>query len=71
MRAVPTLTTQGDANGAPFADPPARAANFAARHAHRLIGGGIANKTAATPYAAPSALPANEWDEWKCVRDVA
>ena len=71
MRAVPTVTMEGDAHGAPLPDPLAHAANFAARHAHRLIGGRIANKTAATPHTAPSALPANEWDEWKSVRDVA
>jgi pimeloyl-ACP methyl ester carboxylesterase len=39
--AVPTITMEGDANGAPHADPKAYAGKFSGRYAHRLISGGI------------------------------
>jgi pimeloyl-ACP methyl ester carboxylesterase len=39
--AVPTITMEGDANGAPHPDPAAYAAKFAGRYAHRLVSGGI------------------------------
>lgn len=39
--AVPTITMEGDANGAPHPDPSAYARKFTGRYAHRLIGGGI------------------------------
>jgi pimeloyl-ACP methyl ester carboxylesterase len=38
---VPTITMEGDANGAPHPDPAAYAKQFAGRYAHRLITGGI------------------------------
>ena len=39
--AVPTITLEGDANGAPHPDPGAYADKFSGRYAHRLIAGGI------------------------------
>jgi pimeloyl-ACP methyl ester carboxylesterase len=38
---VPTVTMEGDANGAPHPDPAAYAAKFTGRYAHRLVTGGI------------------------------
>jgi pimeloyl-ACP methyl ester carboxylesterase len=39
--AVPTITLEGDANGAPHPDPSAYAKKFAGKYAHRLITGGV------------------------------
>jgi pimeloyl-ACP methyl ester carboxylesterase len=39
--AVPTMTLEGDANGAPHPEASAYASKFAGRYAHRLITGGI------------------------------
>src|SRR5262249_53902037 len=39
--AVPTITLEGDANGAPHPDAGAYAKKFSGRYAHRLITGGI------------------------------
>jgi pimeloyl-ACP methyl ester carboxylesterase len=39
--AVPTITLEGDANGAPHPDPSAYAKKFTGTYAHRNIGGGI------------------------------
>ncbi|MBV9959232.1 MAG: alpha/beta hydrolase, partial [Acidobacteria bacterium] len=39
--AVPAITMEGDANGAPHVDPSVYAGKFAGRYAHRLITGGI------------------------------
>lgn len=38
---VPTITMEGDANGAPHPEPTAYARKFTGRYAHRLITGGI------------------------------
>jgi pimeloyl-ACP methyl ester carboxylesterase len=38
---VPTITLEGDANGAPHPEPSAYAAKFSGRYAHRTIEGGI------------------------------
>ena len=38
---VPTITMEGDANGAPHPEPAAYAGKFTGRYAHRLITGGI------------------------------
>ena len=38
---IPTITMEGDANGAPHPDPSAYAAKFTGRYAHRLVSGGI------------------------------
>ena len=39
--AVPTITLEGDANGAPHPDPKVYARKFSGKYAHRLITGGI------------------------------
>jgi pimeloyl-ACP methyl ester carboxylesterase len=39
--AVPTITMEGDANGAPHLDPSAYAKKFSGKYAHRTIEGGI------------------------------
>ena len=39
--AVPTITMEGDANGAPHVDPGAYAKKFVGKYSHRLIKGGI------------------------------
>ena len=38
---VPTITLEGDANGAPHPEPAAYAKKFTGKYTHRLIGGGI------------------------------
>ena len=39
--AVPTITLEGDANGAPHPDPRAYAEKFSGRYEHRLVEGGV------------------------------
>ena len=39
--AVPTITMEGDANGAPHANPAAYASKFSGRYSHRTITGGV------------------------------
>ena len=39
--AVPTITLEGDANGAPHPEPSAYAKKFSGKYEHRLINGGI------------------------------
>lgn len=51
--AVPTVTMEGDANGAPHPDPANYAAKFTGRYAHRLITGGIGHNL---PQEAPKAF---------------
>lgn len=51
--AVPTITMEGDANGAPHPDPSAYASKFTGRYAHRLIRGGIGHNL---PQEAPRAF---------------
>jgi pimeloyl-ACP methyl ester carboxylesterase len=50
---VPTITLEGDANGAPHPDPKAYAGKFSGRYAHRLISGGIGHNL---PQEAPQAF---------------
>jgi pimeloyl-ACP methyl ester carboxylesterase len=38
---VPTITLEGDANGAPHPDPSAYAKKFTGKYAHRVIKGGV------------------------------
>jgi pimeloyl-ACP methyl ester carboxylesterase len=38
---VPTLTMEGDANGAPHPDASSYAKKFSAKYAHRIINGGV------------------------------
>ncbi|KRA61214.1 alpha/beta hydrolase [Caulobacter sp. Root656] len=50
---VPTITLEGDANGAPHPDPSAYAAKFTGPYAHRLIDGGVGHNL---PQEAPGAF---------------
>jgi len=38
---VPTITMEGDANGAPHPDPAAYATKFSGKYTHRTISGGV------------------------------
>ncbi len=51
--AVPTITLEGDANGAPHPDPRVYARKFIARYSHRLIAGGVGHNL---PQEAPEAF---------------
>jgi pimeloyl-ACP methyl ester carboxylesterase len=50
---VPTITMEGDANGAAHPDPAAYAKKFSGRYAHRNIGGGVGHNL---PQEAPKAF---------------
>jgi pimeloyl-ACP methyl ester carboxylesterase len=50
---VPTITLEGDANGAPNPDPASYAKRFSGRYAHRLLTGGIGHNP---PQEAPQAF---------------
>jgi pimeloyl-ACP methyl ester carboxylesterase len=50
---APTITIEGDANGAPHADPSAYAAKFTGRYEHRDVGGGVGHNL---PQEAPQAF---------------
>jgi pimeloyl-ACP methyl ester carboxylesterase len=51
--AVPTITLEGDANGAPHPEPSAYASKFTGKYSHRLIKGGIGHNL---PQEAPQAF---------------
>ncbi|SRR5579859_4229133 len=51
--AVPTITLEGDANGAPHPEPAAYKGKFSGRYEHRLIEGGIGHNL---PQEAPAAF---------------
>jgi pimeloyl-ACP methyl ester carboxylesterase len=51
--AVPTITMEGDANGAPHPDPAAYRAKFVGSYEHRLITGGVGHNL---PQEAPQAF---------------
>jgi pimeloyl-ACP methyl ester carboxylesterase len=51
--AVPTITLEGDANGAPHPEPDSYAKKFAGKYTHRLIKGGIGHNL---PQEAPQAF---------------
>ncbi|MGE7136759.1 alpha/beta fold hydrolase [Luteibacter sp. NPDC031894] len=51
--AVPTITMEGDANGAPHPDPATYAKRFTGRYEHRLISGGTGHNL---PQEAPEAF---------------
>jgi pimeloyl-ACP methyl ester carboxylesterase len=51
--AVPTITLEGDANGAPHVDPSAYAGKFTGKYGHRLIEGGVGHNL---PQEAPRAF---------------
>lgn len=50
---VPSITLEGDANGAPHPDPAAYARRFTGRYAHRLVGAGTGHNL---PQEAPAAF---------------
>ena len=50
---MPTITLEGDANGAPHLEPGAYAKKFSGKYAHRLIKGGIGHNL---PQEAPQAF---------------
>jgi pimeloyl-ACP methyl ester carboxylesterase len=50
---VPTITLEGDANGAPHADPSSYASKFSGKYVHRTITGGIGHNL---PQEAPQAF---------------
>ena len=50
---VPTITLEGDANGAPHPDPASYAKKFSGSYSHRLIKGGIGHNL---PQEAPTAF---------------
>jgi pimeloyl-ACP methyl ester carboxylesterase len=52
---VPTITLEGDANGAPHPEPGAYAKKFSGKYSHRLIKGGIGHNL---PQEAPQAFAA-------------
>ncbi|HYQ07670.1 MAG TPA: alpha/beta hydrolase, partial [Xanthobacteraceae bacterium] len=51
--AVPTITLEGDANGAPHLEPSAYATKFTGKYEHRTIAGGIGHNL---PQEAPQAF---------------
>jgi pimeloyl-ACP methyl ester carboxylesterase len=51
--AVPTITLEGDANGAPHLEPSAYAKKFTGKYTHRTIDGGIGHNL---PQEAPQAF---------------
>jgi pimeloyl-ACP methyl ester carboxylesterase len=57
---VPTITLEGDANGAPHPDPSSYAKKFSGKYEHRLITGGVGHNL---PQEAPAAFA-------KAVKDV-
>jgi pimeloyl-ACP methyl ester carboxylesterase len=50
---VPTITLEGDENGAPHPDPTAYAKKFSGKYLHRLVKGGIGHNL---PQEAPEAF---------------
>ncbi|MCA1414740.1 alpha/beta hydrolase [Bradyrhizobium sp. NBAIM20] len=52
---VPTITLEGDANGAPHPDPSAYAKMFSGKYSHRTINGGVGHNL---PQEAPKAFAA-------------
>ena len=50
---MPTITLEGDANGAPHPEPGAYAKKFSGKYEHRLITGGIGHNL---PQEAPQAF---------------
>ena len=50
---IPTITLEGDANGAPYPDPSVYAKKFTGKYTHRTITGGIGHNL---PQEAPQAF---------------
>ena len=53
MITVPTITLEGDANGAPHADSSAYAKKFSGKYLHRIISGGVGHNL---PQEAPKSF---------------
>ena len=53
MITVPTITLEGDANGAPHPDPSSYVKKFTGKFAHRTITGGVGHNL---PLEAPEAF---------------
>lgn len=53
MITVPTITLEGDANGAPHPDASAYAGKFSGKYAHRIVTGGVGHNL---PQEAPHAF---------------
>ena len=51
--AVPTISLEGDANGAPHPDPDVYASKFSGKYMHRTISGGVGHNL---PQEAPQAF---------------
>ena len=62
---VPTITLEGDANGAPHPDPGSYAAKFSGRYSHRVIQGGVGHNL---PQEAPGAFATAVVDADKLAR---
>ncbi|MGZ3666195.1 MAG: alpha/beta fold hydrolase, partial [Ktedonobacterales bacterium] len=60
---VPTITLEGDANGAPHPDPSAYAKKFAGKYEHRTITGGVGHNL---PQEAPQAFAQAVVDVDRC-----
>jgi pimeloyl-ACP methyl ester carboxylesterase len=61
--AVPTITLEGDANGAPHPDATAYASKFTGRYQHRVVEGGIGhNLPQEAPQAFAEAIIDVDWD---------
>ena len=50
---MPTITLEGDANGAPHPEPSAYAGKFSGQYSHRVIPGGVGHNL---PQEAPEAF---------------
>ena len=50
---VPTITLEGDANGAPHPDPGSSAKKFSGKYSHRTVTGGVGHNL---PQEAPQAF---------------
>jgi pimeloyl-ACP methyl ester carboxylesterase len=50
---VPTITLEGDANGAPHPDPSSYAKKFSGKYVHRVVNGGVGHNL---PQEAPQAF---------------
>jgi pimeloyl-ACP methyl ester carboxylesterase len=53
---VPTITLEGDANGAPHPDPASYAKKFSGKYAHKLVAGAGHNLPQEAPQAFAQAI---------------
>ena len=68
---VPTITLEGDANGAPHPDPGSYATKFSGKYANRIITGGIGhNLPQEAPEAFAQAIVDVSADGWLGVRSI-